>query len=322
MGEIDPSKPLPLYHQIAEVIRTRIGNGRLRVGDSLEPMRRAAESFGVHLHTVRHAYLALSREGLVAMQGARGTRVISDEVPVLAQPDAIQPAAEFLQRVIREAATRYGLTAADLAARLAESSSVEAARPPAISIVECSDWQCRRHREEILALWDVEVRPHVIDDDHRPETEIVVATWFHYNDVRRRWPELLHRVEFLTIRPDLQALEHLEAATWWVVERDEATIGAVAGDLLAQIGDGSIEIRNHVTSDPAAALGDLPGNSPILFSPRVFADLDESARKHERAFELRYVFDTEELSALARRHQWRARSGATQPRAVTPAVTP
>ena len=271
--------------------------------------RCAAASFGVNLHTVRHAYLALSRDGLVEMLGSRGTRVISDSTG--SDPGDDRSLFEFVRRVVKEAESRHGVTAADLAEHIASFQPAPGERPPSVSVVECSDWQCRRHVDEIVHRWNVDAHPHPIDTDQQPDTEIVVATWFHYNDVRRRWPGLLHRVEFVTIRPDLSALPDLAAEMWWVVERDEATVGAVAGDLTALLAEEPRQIRSHVTSDPAAAVRSLPGDDPILFAPRVWADLDETTRDHPRAFELRYVFDTQELQAVAERHRWRPRTHTT-----------
>ena len=73
---IDPGSEIPLYLQIAEAIRARIDSGDLSPGDALRPLREAAEHWGVNLHTVRHAYTALAREGLIeTSRGARGTRV-------------------------------------------------------------------------------------------------------------------------------------------------------------------------------------------------------------------------------------------------------
>jgi len=72
--EIDPQSPVPLYHQIAEALRVSIEAGTLAPGDALQPMREAAERWGVAIHTVRHAYAALAREGLVKpAEGARHT---------------------------------------------------------------------------------------------------------------------------------------------------------------------------------------------------------------------------------------------------------
>ena len=63
--------------------------------------------------------------------------------------------------------------------------------------------------------------------------------------------------------------------------------------------------ETDVTAEPSEALRDLPGSFPILFAPRVWAELDDSLRGHSRAFELRYVFDKGELEAVASRHRWR-----------------
>ena len=52
---IDPKSPVPLYYQIAQAIRAQIEAGSIAPGDVLEPLRKAAESWGVNLHTVRHA---------------------------------------------------------------------------------------------------------------------------------------------------------------------------------------------------------------------------------------------------------------------------
>ena len=62
---IDPDSPVPLYYQIAESIRTAIESGSLRPGDALTPLGEAAESWGVNVHTVRHPYTSLARDGLL-----------------------------------------------------------------------------------------------------------------------------------------------------------------------------------------------------------------------------------------------------------------
>lgn len=314
MTAIDADDALPLYHQIAEVIRGRIASGQLRIGDSLEPMRRAAASFGVNLHTVRHAYLALSRDGLVEMHGARGTHVISDAVPIAPARHGERSLTEFLRYVVEEAATRYHLSTEELVTHLVTERSPIPDRTPSIAIVECSDWQCQRHVEELEQAWRIDARPHPLTNASPPEAEFILATWFHYNDVRLRWPDLLNRVDFLTIRPDLSPFLGLAAQKWWVVERDEATAGAVAGDVRAALGGDSREILQIVTVDPVATVGEITGMDPILFPPRVWADLDESARSHEQAFELRYVFDTNELSSIANRHVWPRRADKPSPR--------
>ena len=72
--KVHGESPVPLYHQIAEALRASIEAGKLNPGDALQPMRQAAERWGVNIHTVRHAYAALAREGLVERSRGRRTR--------------------------------------------------------------------------------------------------------------------------------------------------------------------------------------------------------------------------------------------------------
>ena len=103
---VDPESPVPLYHQIAEAIRAQMERGELAPGDALEPMRRAADQWGVNLHTVRHAYAALAREGLLEMRSARGTRVTHEveklrrRAPTTKVPD--EGVDGFVERFLRE----------------------------------------------------------------------------------------------------------------------------------------------------------------------------------------------------------------------------
>ena len=66
---------LPLYQQITEAIKEQLFTGALRPGDELPPVRLLAESLGINLHTVRHAYQTLADEGLIVMGLGRRTRV-------------------------------------------------------------------------------------------------------------------------------------------------------------------------------------------------------------------------------------------------------
>ncbi len=61
-----------------------------------------------------------------------------------------------------------------------------------------------------------------------------------------------------------------------------------------------------VVADGGEALIDT-GDGPVLYAPRIWADLGEEERRHPRAVPIRYVFDTQEISALAARLGWRRR---------------
>jgi len=66
---------LPLYQQITEAIKEQLFTGALRPGDELPPVRLLAESLGINLHTVRHAYQISATEGLIVMGLGRRTRI-------------------------------------------------------------------------------------------------------------------------------------------------------------------------------------------------------------------------------------------------------
>jgi DNA-binding transcriptional regulator YhcF (GntR family) len=187
---IDSTSPVPLFHQIAEAIREQIENGELLPGDALEPLREAASTWGVNLHTVRHAYTALSREGLLKSQGAKGTRVTSKAVKTT--PVTTETSAQFVGRFIRQANRKFGIDATTLAGEVASYSVSSQDKVPVIFVVECSAWQCEAHASEIEARFRVEARGWSLEQEDEPPAGIIIATYFHYNDIRCRWPHRLH----------------------------------------------------------------------------------------------------------------------------------
>lgn len=68
------SKP-PLYRQIAEQIKTQIGNGRLPATSRLPTVRGLARSLGVTRLTVQNAYAELQADGWIEATVGRGTFV-------------------------------------------------------------------------------------------------------------------------------------------------------------------------------------------------------------------------------------------------------
>jgi GntR family transcriptional regulator len=72
---IDPESPVPLYHQIAEAVRTQILTGQLKPGNLLPPDERISEQLQISRQTVLRAMSELSREGLLLRKRAIGTIV-------------------------------------------------------------------------------------------------------------------------------------------------------------------------------------------------------------------------------------------------------
>src|SRR3954469_14000188 len=149
---LDPSSPIPLYHQLAEAVRADIVAGALAPGDRLPPLRVASDTWGVNLHTVRHAYRALADAGLVRAAGRGSVVLLADAVSSTAVPDE-----DVITRFLREAREQHGLSLHDIRRQLerqirgAEPEVLDLLEPRGVAdqrvgpavvhVIECSTWQ-------------------------------------------------------------------------------------------------------------------------------------------------------------------------------------
>ena len=323
---LDPSSPVPLYHQLAEAVRSDIADGTLAPGDLLPPLRRAADAWGVNLRTVRHAYRALAESGLVRTSAPRGTVVLRPEnVPAVAVPDE-----DVVARFLREAREQHGLSLHDLRRQLerqirgAEPEALEVLEPrgapdarvtPAIVyVIECSTSQALDLAQQVQEQWQVIAKPWSLERAGEPPAGLLVATYFHYNDIRARWPKRLAKVQFASIHPDpslaaqVRAIVPTETRTTVILcEREAEKARNIAADLGAVLPSPAFEIRTLVSNNPTTALHVAGRTQPVLFAPRIWGALGPVERADPRALEVRYVFDPAELTAIGERFQWRAR---------------
>jgi GntR family transcriptional regulator len=322
---LDPSSPVPLYHQLADALRADIAAGALEPGDLLPPLRKAADEWGVNLHTVRHAYRALADVGLVRTSAPRGTVVLrASEVPAAAPPDE-----DVITRFLREAREQHGLTLHDVRRQLErqirgaepEPEVLEpraAADPRAataiVYVIECSTSQALDLAQQVQDRWQVTAKPWSLERAGEPPAGTLVATYFHYNDIRARWPKRLSQVQFASIRPDgslaaqVRAIVPTETRTTVILcEREAEKARNIAADLAAVLPSPTFEIRTLVSNNPTTALHVAGKTQPVLFAPRIWGALGPVERADPRAVEVRYVFDQAELAAVAERFQWKAR---------------
>ncbi|MGC0417306.1 GntR family transcriptional regulator [Embleya sp. AB8] len=73
---VNHSSPIPLYHQIASILRERILDGDYPPEHQLAPEQDLAKQFGVSRATIRQAVLELADAGLLARRHGRGTFVL------------------------------------------------------------------------------------------------------------------------------------------------------------------------------------------------------------------------------------------------------
>ena len=320
---LDPRSPVPLYHQIAEALRYRIATGAIPIGAVLPPLRDAASAWGVNLHTVRRAYGELAEAGIVATHPPRGTQVLpTAEGPP--GPEARSGGGRgtrsrdvFIGRVIGEAREQHGLSVPQLLTLLERRGAP--ARPGAavtVRVAECSLSQSTDLARQIGERWRVEAIPWPIQRHEPPSTDPVVATYFHYNDLRVRWPERFPSVRFLPISPDPGLRERLRSATApgkrstvVLYEREEPMLRNIAADVSRILPAREFRVVPKIVRGPAAILGKLGARHPVLVSPRLWGDLPEALREDPRVHEVRYVVQPAELEALGRDLGWAPRQG-------------
>jgi DNA-binding transcriptional regulator YhcF (GntR family) len=306
---LDHESPVPLYHQLAEALRYRIATGEIAADAVLPPLRRAAERWGLNLHTVRQAYAELARIGVVVTRTPGGTRVLQGRRVEKAQPGTKIDVEQFVRGVTLEARLRHGLEVDDLIALLCGARAAEPR--PAIAVVECSMSQCQDLAFQLEERWQVRATPWVLGDAPPPPGALVIATYFHYNDIRRAWPERLPQVRFLPIAPEADLADKLASGrgrrgkvTVTLCERDDAMARNIAADLVRILPSGSFRVVIRVVARAEEALRGAAPGSPILFSPRMWGELSEDARRDPRALQVRYVFEPDAASALATEKGW------------------
>ncbi|HUG86810.1 MAG TPA: GntR family transcriptional regulator [Euzebya sp.] len=77
---LDPSSPVPLYHQVARQLQAAVEEGRLGKGDFLPSEIELADSWGVSRPTARRAIQDLVEKGLLVRRRGVGTQIVSQQV--------------------------------------------------------------------------------------------------------------------------------------------------------------------------------------------------------------------------------------------------
>jgi DNA-binding transcriptional regulator YhcF (GntR family) len=309
---LDHHSPVPLYHQLAEAIRYRIATGELKSGATLPPLRRAAELWGVNLHTVRQAYADLARAGVVVTSAPGGTRILPGTTEKAARHGPTAHG-QFLESIVNTAKFEHGLTVGELIGLLREVKS-----PPSrsrVSVVECSQTQCEDLAEQIEARLNVTATPIVLDRTDVLPHGLIVGTYFHYNDIRMRWPERLSDVRFLPISPEPDLGDRLRRGRRrdgrrllvTFCEKEEAMARNISADLVRILPAKQFRIITKVIRKAQDGLRGKGPHTPVLFSPRLWGELPAAMRQDPRIYQVRYTFNQSDLDALGVDQGWEPR---------------
>jgi GntR family transcriptional regulator len=77
---VQKDNPIPLYYQLAELIRERIASGEIKPGDQLSSARTISEEAGISRMTVRQALDYLERQGHLEVRRGAGTFVAAPKL--------------------------------------------------------------------------------------------------------------------------------------------------------------------------------------------------------------------------------------------------
>lgn len=89
---IDRSTPIPLYYQLAGILKEQIRTGQRAVGAKLPSENELCEEYDVSRSVVRQALLSLTQDGLIETERGRGAFVRERKVPItlIQQIDPLQ----------------------------------------------------------------------------------------------------------------------------------------------------------------------------------------------------------------------------------------
>jgi GntR family transcriptional regulator len=311
--KIDPDSPIPLYHQIAEAIRYAIATGQIRSGDSLPGLHQAAAEWRVNLHTVRHAYSELVRQGFVTTRGPRGTIVLATPASLDLQRRNWNGLTDYLNRIADEAERLHGISTKELGHLLTSMKGRGLSNSDSVTVVECSETQAKDLAAQIAASWHVNAQAWSLDRLEEPATGLIIATYFHYNEILQRWPQRFAEMHFAAIQPDPAIRRKLfpkgiprHKTTLFLCERDDSMASNIATELTLLFPVERFSIACRITQSPASLLRSR-SKIPVLYSPRMWGQLTPAQRRNPRAYEVRYVFVPDDLQMIAKRLAWKPR---------------
>lgn len=301
---------IPLYYQIIEAVQYQIATGRIKRGERLPSIRDLAEHWQMNMHTVRHAYKELEKLGLIFLNGPKGTTVSGNAhaIEKTKRPESVK---SYVQKLIVEARTNYNLSPAELIAGIKAEEELFVPIKPKIFFIECNESQINDHKKEIESIWDVAVIPMILPNlEDLPEGELL-STYFHFNEIRMRWPRQFHRVSFLTIRPDtairaqiLKRYGSNKGLDIIICDQDEKKAPAIQADLEQIFLGEKFFLKTVIVKRAGELINKQNVDAPLLFTPRVWAQLNEKEKNNPQTFKVVYKIEAEELDSIGKEKQW------------------
>lgn len=90
---------MPIYMQIARIIKEKIALGQLKSGDKFPSIREIASEYKVNPNTVQRSTQLLEQEGIIFSKRGIGSFIVED--PKIVEKTRIELAREYSEKYIR-----------------------------------------------------------------------------------------------------------------------------------------------------------------------------------------------------------------------------
>ena len=295
--QLDRDESIPLWRQIATALRYRVASGQLRPGERLPSLREAERLWGVSLHTVRHAYLVLEREGLLELGEKRCARIAQGAQEISAAAAHTQSLQEFAAEVVRTARMRYGVGADELS-RIVGAQARTCSED--LWVVECTATLAARLAQQVEARLAVAATPLTLAELGHPADGVIVGTYYHYAEIMRATADRNPAPVFLPVEIDTECLGRIRSSgsdRVILCGPDQESLLAMAGDLRRALGD-AIRVELRRTRAPAQVLRSISPSVPVVLSPESWEALPERDRTAPNAVAHASRFTEEALEHL------------------------
>lgn len=303
---------IPLYIQIVEIIKYQIATGKIKEGKRLPSIRNLADEWGIHMHTIRHAYKELENLGLIQIRRPLGAIVIKkpEHLSPLLNSEEVQA---FIRSTISDAENRFSLSPADLISLIEQEAEITETfnNSESVYFIECTGSQVEDHIRQINYLWDVKIDPLLLSHEGDPPQGNLISTYFHYTDIRIKWPEQFHNTTFVSISPAEQIRDKVDKLcsnilkpVVRVCDLSEEQSLAIHADLKLIFSEENYDLETCIVKKANELIEKTENDSPLLFTPRVWAELSDEEKALPNVFKVVYQINSKDLNLLGKKNRW------------------
>ena len=219
--EIDKKSGIPLYLQIKHQIKKLLESGDLKEGEQLPTERDLSENLQVSRNTVSMAYKELVLENVLSSNPGRGT-FINPQVLInhkLKENNSQTRITEIIDLVINEALElNFELNELEkiVCSRIKEKEKL--LKNINIAFIECNQEQLYYFSKGIELGTGISIIPILIDEIYKEpdifrerirSIDLVVTTFFHYDEVKKFLADQKQRVLAIALDPLMETMVNI-----------------------------------------------------------------------------------------------------------------